>query len=125
MSEVLEALHRLYLTNNTELPYCKNGECLKDYELVEKELKRLEQLEIMYSNCVIEGAKQNKALKIIISKKVNVGEFLALINKDTTYEQYEYLYENRDKILGDSLTTFNAKLSKREFEAIKESILCH
>ena len=69
--------------------------------------------------------KELKALEIIREKKVNVGEFLVLINKDTTYEQYEYLYENRDKILGDSLTTFNAKLSKREFEVIKESILCH
>ena len=50
MSEVLEALHRLYLTNNTKLPYCKNGECLKDYELVEKELKALE---IIKNHCCV------------------------------------------------------------------------
>ena len=41
---------------------------------IEKELKRLEELEIMYSNCVIEGAKQKKALDII-KKHIKINAY--------------------------------------------------
>ena len=47
----------------------------KQYAAIEKDLKRLEQLEIMYSNCVIEGAKQKKELEIIKKKQVNIFLF--------------------------------------------------
>ena len=60
MSKGLEALERIkefypvWRLSNRE-----------DFNTIEKELNRLEELKIMYSNCVIEGTKQKKALEII------------------------------------------------------------
>ena len=57
------------------LPSCANT--------IEKELKRLEDLEIMYSNCVIEGAKQKKALELI-KKYISMNKaFKNLANKES------------------------------------------
>jgi len=56
--------------------YCNKcgGNCIScTIKDIEKQLKALEELEIMYSNCVIESAKQKKALEII---KNNIFEFI-------------------------------------------------
>ena len=60
-----------------ELEKLENDKCYTDYEyrvaydVIRKELKDKEQLEIMYSNCIVEGAKQKKALEIIKKKRVD------------------------------------------------------
>lgn len=59
MGKGLEALKNL-----VERQYL-DEEGQEEYDIIEKELKRLEQLEIMYYNCVIEGTKQKKILEII------------------------------------------------------------
>ena len=70
MSKELETLERLAYENACcRCQYYKSNECFNKGECVwktiEKDLKRLEQLEIMYSNCVFEGAKQKKTLENI------------------------------------------------------------
>lgn len=82
MNKGLEATKRLKwgyaITREERINLC---------ECIEKELKRLEQLEIMYSNSVIEGAKQKKALEIIKNK----GVFVHLLQQSQNVEEYNSL----------------------------------
>ena len=65
------------------------------------------------------------AFDIIALKGVNVGEFKCLVNKDTTYEQYVYFHEHSSEMQGGLLTRGDVPLSEREFNVVKESVLCH
>lgn len=60
------------------------------YDIIEKELKRLEELKIMYSNCVIEGAKQKKALEII-RKFGNID--MLMFKGELEQEEYDLIKE--------------------------------
>lgn len=103
MSKGLEALKDIR-------DICSNMTTVFDDDLgiIEKELKRLEELEIMYSNCVIEGAKQKKALEIIIKHSVNVER----IKNCSTFEQYNLGKPTKDR-----------RLTKEEFDLLKEVLL--
>ena len=78
-----------------------------DLDIVEQELKRLEKLESMYSNCVIEGAKQKKALEIIKRESVDI---LALDESENLF-----MYNQLKRNLSD--------LTQEEFNLLKEVLL--
>lgn len=104
MSKGIEALKGIEeLLPNLDKPYIK---------IIEKELKRLEELENMYSNCVIEGAKQKKALEIIKKKKVNIFTF------------YECCSWHNASHYNDSIgCPVNYELTNEEYNLLKEVML--
>lgn len=112
MSKGLEALERLVDGNLNEVNYYRQfcdstTYIMKDKETIEKELKRLEELEITYSNCVIEGAKQKKVLEIIKNKIVDV----ILLKSIENVERYnERVYTHR-------------QLTEEEYDLLKEVLL--
>lgn len=104
MTEGLEAFNKI--KNDSYKTHEEECAC---YEIVEKELKRLEQLEIMYFNCVIEGAKQKKALEIIKEK----GIILQFIKETYTVEQYN----------AGVFGTLVKPLTQEEYDLLKEVLL--
>lgn len=113
MSKGLEALETLkFLVDNySHFEF--------DFTIIEKELKEKEQIGIMYSNCVIEGAKQKKALEVIKVKGLSIND-IAFIKNGESWETYvetmKQLYwgdEHLDKVLK----------TKQEYELLKEVLL--
>ena len=103
MSKGLEALQRIN-ENVTVVTYENFDE---DISIIEKELKDKEELETMYSNCVINGAKQKKALEIIKEKRVNID----YLRDCKTLEDY-------NNILIEKL-----QLTQEEYDLLKEVLL--
>ena len=87
MIKSLEALERI---QKTLLRYnlSTNG----DLTIIEKALKRLEELEIMYSNCVIEGTKQKKAIEIIKAKLSPLAKATFLPMSDEEFKLIEEVF---------------------------------
>ena len=87
------------LKNNKLIVLAYSG----NLSIIEKELKRLKQLDIMYSNCVIKGTKQKKAFDFIkelcdikLEKLEHMHSYYLIINGDRillTEEQYDLIRE--------------------------------
>ena len=87
----------------------------KSFRIIEKELKDKEQLEMMYSNCVIEGTKQKKALEIIKKTKPNI--------KDLKIDKPTYEEILNDYNFNKSSYWFIELPNKEEYDLLKEVLL--
>lgn len=104
MSKELEALKRIekvyeyFIKNYRELEP-KLMICEKeDFDIIKTALKRIKKLEIMYSNCAIESAKQKKALDII-KENLNIDEILLDIKgvcKASDYDLVKEVFNGRN-----------------------------
>ena len=103
--EALEKIRNWKCFIDFEIDTNGNKEFGKEIAIIEKELKEKEELEIMYSNCVIESAKQKKALDALLELLGDIQ--IKQYNKKPT--RYEI------KICGKCFY-----VGKEEYEPLKE-----
>lgn len=75
-----------------------------------------------------ETTKKLKALKVIKEKKVNVPSLITLFKSQTSYEDYEQLWNNdiRWQLTKNWDIQFSRKkLTQEEYDLLKEVLLCH
>ena len=113
MNKEFKALKRL--ADNHRLSYFQNDFSIrKDYELVEKALKRLEQFEedfMTLTETNFEMVKNCQALEII---KREPSAVIEIITTYDTWEEYTNDYPLRDK------TIWHIIKNKSEFDLLKE-----
>jgi len=114
MSKGLEALKRV-----VEWFEIEN---VKDIEIIEEELKEGEKAQFKLKalgNFVL----KSKALEIIKDKKVNVPNLITLFKSQTSYEEYEQLWDNdiRWQLTKNWDIQFSRKkLTQEEYDLLKE-----
>ena len=137
MSKGLEALKRIgkQTTKDTSFGIDIETNCNKDYKIIEKELKELEERREMMRRfneaCVPmildnETEKKLKALEIIKENKVNVPSLITLFKSQTSYEDYEQLWDNdiRWQLTKNWDIQFSRKkLTQEEYDLLKEVLL--
>ena len=110
MSKGLEALKTIRYIHDTE---CGEDKSInREFEIIEKELESLEELKIMYSNCVIEGAKQKEILEFI---KNNISYTRALYDRTKNPDNYLICFDIRGLV--------NEETWRKIYEAIGTPII--
>lgn len=126
MSKELEALENL--CNQCEFYQFEKGKNPKKCPFnkncvfrnrIENALKRLEELEIMYSNCVIEGAKQKKALEIINTKNVAIT-IIKQTNNVVEYNAFAYDFLQIKRADEEKYKLSPQPLIHEEYKLLKE-----